>query len=330
MRDYSDNYKNKNVSLSKCNNQLIWIWSPDKRVGGWGGCIDQVVGWPIFIAHLYIQAAGITLSGISQAGGVVVMVEGFLLCAVWARPPGGSLPWRSHHSAWCSHCHLTLHWPHHWPQHELDEVSWSCSPASEGKRKDSLNLDTFEKKVLPTRLFPESVIHLTCVAQTMGLPILLHLPVIIFWAMKTFSVGISMPRSPRATMMPSLASRISSNLAESRNFFYFFLYFYRDSDLWSFRCDLRESIHLRTPSWFSSLLMILMSLPFSPSTFLTAWTSAALRMKEAKTMSTPCSTPNCRSFMSFSDTAGRSTAAPGRLTPFLLPRTPPFSMRHTK
>lgn len=91
-----------------------------------------------------------------------------------------------------------------------------------------------------------------------------------------------------------------------------------------------ESAHLRTPSWFSSLLMILMSLPFSPSTFLTAWTSAALRMKEANTMSTPCSTPNCRSLMSFSDTAGRSTAAPGRLTPFLLPSMPPLPMVHIK
>ena len=52
----------------------------------------------------------------------------------------------------------------------------------------------------------------TCVAHVMGFPILLQRPVIIFWAMKTFSVGISMPRSPRATMMPSLTSRISSNL----------------------------------------------------------------------------------------------------------------------
>lgn len=84
--------------------------------------------------------------------------------------------------------------------------------------------------------------------------------------------------------------------------------------------------YLRTPSWFSSLLMILMSLPFSPSTARTAWTSAALRMKEAKTMSTPCSTPNCRSLTSFSETAGRSTAAPGRFTPFLLPSVPPFSI----
>lgn len=47
----------------------------------------------------------------------------------------------------------------------------------------------------------------------MGLPALLQRPIIIFWARKTFSAGISIPRSPRATIMPSLASMISSNLA---------------------------------------------------------------------------------------------------------------------
>lgn len=53
---------------------------------------------------------------------------------------------------------------------------------------------------------------LTWVAQVIGLPALLQRPIIIFWARKTFSVGISIPRSPRATMIPSLASMISSNL----------------------------------------------------------------------------------------------------------------------
>ncbi|VCW98028.1 unnamed protein product, partial [Gulo gulo] len=65
-------------------------------------------------------------------------------------------------------------------------------------------------------------------------------------------------------------------------------------------------------------------------TFLTSWTSDALRMKDANTISTSCSTPNFRSWMSFSDTAGRSTAAPGRFTPFLLPKEPPFSTSVTR
>lgn len=76
----------------------------------------------------------------------------------------------------------------------------------------------------------------TCVAQVMGLPILMHLPVIIFWAMKTFSVGISMPKSPRATMMPSLASRISSNLSDKKQKTSV-QQFSKDLDLCRFKCD---------------------------------------------------------------------------------------------
>nr|CAD7397989.1 unnamed protein product [Timema cristinae] len=68
----------------------------------------------------------------------------------------------------------------------------------------------------------------------------------------------------------------------------------------------------------------------SPNTALISSRAAALRMNEAKIMSTPCSTPNRRSDLSFSDTAGRSTGTPGRFTPFLLPREPPFSTEHTR
>ena len=60
--------------------------------------------------------------------------------------------------------------------------------------------------------------ELTCVATMTGFPALLHFPIIIFCARKTFSGGISMPRSPRATMTPSVASRISSNLAANITF----------------------------------------------------------------------------------------------------------------
>lgn len=45
-----------------------------------------------------------------------------------------------------------------------------------------------------------------------------------------------------------------------------------------------------------------MFFPFSPRIFLTSWTSEALRMKDANTISTSCSTPNFRSWMSLSDT----------------------------
>ena len=73
-----------------------------------------------------------------------------------------------------------------------------------------------------------------CVAQTIGLPARLHRPIIIFCARKIFSVGISMPRSPRATITPSVTSRISSNRL--------------------------------TPSWFSIFEMILILRPLSPRT----------------------------------------------------------------
>merc|ERR1719221_1129144 len=49
-----------------------------------------------------------------------------------------------------------------------------------------------------------------CVAVMTGLPEMLASRIIIFWARKTFSGGISMPRSPRATMMPSVTFRMSS------------------------------------------------------------------------------------------------------------------------
>ena len=59
--------------------------------------------------------------------------------------------------------------------------------------------------------------------------------IIIFCARKIFSVGISMPRSPRATMMASLLSRMSRKFCR--------------------------------PSWFSTLLMIFIARPLGPSTY---------------------------------------------------------------
>jgi hypothetical protein len=52
---------------------------------------------------------------------------------------------------------------------------------------------------------------------------------------QTFSGAISMPRSPRATIIPSVLLKISSKFSR--------------------------------PSWFSILAMILMALPRGPSTF---------------------------------------------------------------
>mmetsp|Transcript_13131 Transcript_13131/g.33535 ORF Transcript_13131/g.33535 Transcript_13131/m.33535 type:complete len:200 (-) Transcript_13131:596-1195(-) len=137
-----------------------------------------------------------------------------------------------------------------------------------------------------------------CVAQMTGFPARLHLAIIIFCAMKTFSGGISIPRSPRATMTPSVSSRISSKL--------------------------------RTPSWFSILEIILMLLPASPRHSRTSSTSAFLRMNEAKTMSTPFSTPNWRSLRSLGESAGSDTGTSGRLTPFFDPSMPVLMTVHLR
>jgi len=48
------------------------------------------------------------------------------------------------------------------------------------------------------------------VAVMTGLPARLALRTIIFCARNTFSMAISMPKSPRATMMPSALDRMSS------------------------------------------------------------------------------------------------------------------------
>mmetsp|Transcript_32592 Transcript_32592/g.103865 ORF Transcript_32592/g.103865 Transcript_32592/m.103865 type:complete len:230 (-) Transcript_32592:752-1441(-) len=137
-----------------------------------------------------------------------------------------------------------------------------------------------------------------CVAHTTGLPTMLHLWMMRFCAVTTFSGGISIPRSPRATMTPSVARRMSSKLSR--------------------------------PSWFSIFEMILqLGAPASSRILRISNTCSALRTKEAKMKSTPSSAPSRRSALSFSDTAGRSRIAPGRLTPFLSPIFPALTALHT-
>mmetsp|Transcript_4814 Transcript_4814/g.14376 ORF Transcript_4814/g.14376 Transcript_4814/m.14376 type:complete len:224 (-) Transcript_4814:508-1179(-) len=146
-----------------------------------------------------------------------------------------------------------------------------------------------------------------CVAVTTGLPILLHFCIMSFWATQICSVGISIPRSPLATMMASVLSRISSKLMR--------------------------------PSWFSILEMILMSVGFpvaSQISLLMLSRSSAFLTKDAAMKSMSFGTPqpmmSCRSF---SVRVGRSTFTPGRLQFFLSPslallvqtqRTVPASM----
>ncbi len=116
------------------------------------------------------------------------------------------------------------------------------------------------------------------------------LAIIIFWAMKTWLAGISIPRSPRATMTPSASLRISSKFS--------------------------------TPCSFSILTMILDRGALGAKDLSDVTDVLGLSMKDAKTMSTPFLTPKAKSALSFSERAGRSTGVLGRLTPFRLERVP--------
>mmetsp|Transcript_19353 Transcript_19353/g.29671 ORF Transcript_19353/g.29671 Transcript_19353/m.29671 type:complete len:201 (-) Transcript_19353:431-1033(-) len=129
----------------------------------------------------------------------------------------------------------------------------------------------------------------TWVEMMTGLLCRLAFSAIHFWAIKTFSGGISIPSCWRATKMPSDTSRISSK-------------FWR-------------------PSLFSILEMILMLLPLPPRMSLMVSRSVFFLTKEAATKSTPNLMPNSnRSSSSFSVREGISMMDPGKFTLFFSPR----------
>ncbi|KYC62777.1 hypothetical protein B4099_2653 [Heyndrickxia coagulans] len=133
-----------------------------------------------------------------------------------------------------------------------------------------------------------------CVAVITGLPSVLHFLIISFCTSGTASVGISTPRSPRATIKPSDTARISSILS--------------------------------TPSWFSILGKIFTcKASCSSRSWRISKTSDGRRTNEAAMKSMPCSSPNRISLTSFSVMPGRFTETPGTLTPFLFFKTPRFS-----
>ena len=139
-----------------------------------------------------------------------------------------------------------------------------------------------------------------CVAQMTNFPAMLHLVIIIFCASATFSEGISMPRSPRATMTPSVYLRISSKFS--------------------------------MPASFSILQMICTFCPPASSRVLRmSCTSSPVCTNDAATKSILFLQQKfCTSLMSFSVSTGMSTLTPGRLQflrspSFLVFSTVPFS-----
>ena len=135
------------------------------------------------------------------------------------------------------------------------------------------------------------------VAVITGLHARLHLRMMVFWMCGTCSAGISTPMSPRATMMPSLASMMSS----------------------------RFSI----PSAFSIFAMIWMEEPASFNIARISRTASAVRTKEAAMKSKPCSIPKRISALSFSVSAGSLIFTFGTFTPLRMPSSPPFTTVQT-
>ena len=135
------------------------------------------------------------------------------------------------------------------------------------------------------------------VAVITGLQATLHFSMIIFWIYGTSCAGISTPMSPRATMMPSLASMMASRFS--------------------------------MPSAFSIFAMTAMLEPCSERISLISRIAAAVLTNDAAMKSKPCSIPNKISALSFSVSAGSFTFTFGTFTPFFSPSSPPLTTVQT-
>mmetsp|Transcript_16763 Transcript_16763/g.40078 ORF Transcript_16763/g.40078 Transcript_16763/m.40078 type:complete len:251 (-) Transcript_16763:628-1380(-) len=148
-----------------------------------------------------------------------------------------------------------------------------------------------------------------CVATITGFPLALHFSTIIFWAANTFRNGISTPRSPLATMIPSLSARISSKLSTP--------------SLLSILLMTRGRRGRGDPSVGSGISAIERSRKaFTERTF------PSVRMNEAATKSAPTSQLHFKSRLSLSVRAGRSSSVFGRLTPLFFLIGPEFNATH--
>mmetsp|Transcript_19641 Transcript_19641/g.67663 ORF Transcript_19641/g.67663 Transcript_19641/m.67663 type:complete len:216 (+) Transcript_19641:1292-1939(+) len=148
-----------------------------------------------------------------------------------------------------------------------------------------------------------------CVATMTGLPCARHSSMISFWTMGTSSAAISTPKSPRATMMPSDAARISSKLSTPS----WFSIFEMTSGLGPRAVSSSSADPCASASWHRSRCAM------------HDRTLAADRTKDAAMKSAPFLTAHSRSDLSLSVRAGRSRTLPGRLTPLRALIGPLFS-----
>ena len=135
-----------------------------------------------------------------------------------------------------------------------------------------------------------------CVAVITGLPTRTAREMRSFWMMAICSTGISTPRSPRATMMPSLALRMSS------------------------RC--------LSASARSIFAMTKGCLPSAFAAARTASMSAAVSTNDWLTASTPFASANSRQARSCSVNALIPRSMPERLSPFRERSSPPTATLH--
>ena len=133
------------------------------------------------------------------------------------------------------------------------------------------------------------------VAVITGLPNRLARAMIRFWRMAISSMGISTPRSPRATMSPSAASSTSSIRS---------------------RMEARSTLAMMNGWW-----------PRAAAALRTAWMSAAQLTNDWLTASTPCSRANSMQARSWAVKAEMPRSMPGRLSPFFERRVPPTTTR---
>mmetsp|Transcript_30650 Transcript_30650/g.82006 ORF Transcript_30650/g.82006 Transcript_30650/m.82006 type:complete len:212 (+) Transcript_30650:821-1456(+) len=116
------------------------------------------------------------------------------------------------------------------PDSAFDTMLDIVATAVSGKLPFAVSPDNITQSVPSITAFATSVISARvgsgfftidssiCVAVITNFPAMLHLVMIIFCASATFSDGISIPRSPRATMIPSEYLMMSSMCANPASF----------------------------------------------------------------------------------------------------------------
>ena len=135
------------------------------------------------------------------------------------------------------------------------------------------------------------MLSIICVAMITGLQANLHFSTIFFCQRGTISIGTSTPRSPRATMIASVASMMASIFSKA--------------------------------SGFSIFATILQNLPAALMRFRRSTMSSADLTKDKAIQSTSLAKPNSRSSKSFSVKEGAETLVFGRFIPFLDFKIPP-------